>query len=386
MLKVVEFESFEDFEESGISGKYEVVTIVKGGSHGKKRVCADLMTDCKRYKTAIRRFFKALEGDGRFDGWREGIEESCENGHFADKEQYWESGKGLVYTGGYHWCVEDHDGSYYVELTVVTDEEDEEQEDEGTSSAPNSGETTLTEEEIKFFNDTVARIKHSVNARVPIEPMNHERLTGTNKEALGICWAEDDGTGKPAPFRITIDEFFIHECYVYENDPLAVLRPASLEQVIAHEIAHLHVWRHGKKHTALTEHICRLIEKGEPHGMGDSGPAPRTGAGEVTMAAMQPTATEQQEDTIEIINDVSEDDMRWFSAQHPHHNVVGFMRETYSGGGSTRVILKMKPGHKGWTPSGTARDCGDHYIVARYSQYDRVDKKTLTITRDVDDK
>ena len=34
MLKVVEFESFEDFEESGISGKYEVVTIVKGGSHG----------------------------------------------------------------------------------------------------------------------------------------------------------------------------------------------------------------------------------------------------------------------------------------------------------------------------------------------------------------
>ena len=348
MLKVVEFESFEAFEESGLSGKFEVVTIVKGGSHGKKHVCADLMTECKSYKTAIRRFFKALEGDSRFDGWREGIEESCENGYFADKEQYWESGKGLVYTGGYHWCVEDHDGSYYVELTVV---------------------------------------KYSVNVRVPIEPMNHEQLTGTNKEALGICWAEDDGTGKPVPFRITIDEFFIHECYVYENDPFAVLRPASLEQVIAHEIAHLHVWRHGKKHTALTEHICRLIEKGEPHGMGDSGPAPQTGAGGVTMAAMQPIATEQQEGTIEIINDVSEEDMRWFSAHYPHHNVVGFMREAHSGGGSiTRIILKTKPGHKGWTPYGAARDCGDHYIVARYSQYDLVDKKTLAITRDVDDK
>ena len=389
MLKVVEFESFEAFEESGLSGKFEVVTIVKGGSHGKKHVCADLMTECKSYKTAIRRFFKALEGDSRFDGWREGIEESCENGYFADKEQYWESGKGLVYTGGYHWCVEDHDGSYYVELTVVTDEEDEGQETAQAASAPLETDTTstLTEEEVKFFNDTVARIKYSVNVRVPIEPMNHEQLTGTNKEALGICWAEDDGTGKPVPFRITIDEFFIHECYVYENDPFAVLRPASLEQVIAHEIAHLHVWRHGKKHTALTEHICRLIEKGEPHGMGDSGPAPQTGAGGVTMAAMQPIATEQQEGTIEIINDVSEEDMRWFSAHYPHHNVVGFMREAHSGGGSiTRIILKTKPGHKGWTPYGAARDCGDHYIVARYSQYDLVDKKTLAITRDVDDK
>lgn len=90
---------------------------------------------------------------------------------------------------------------------------------------------------------------------------------------------------------------------------------------------------------------------------------------------------------IEIINTISEEDKRWFSAQHPHHNVVGFMREGYgSNGGITRVILKMKPGHKGWTPYGAARDCGDHYIIARYSQYDRVDKKTLAITKDVDDR
>lgn len=90
--------------------------------------------------------------------------------------------------------------------------------------------------------------------------------------------------------------------------------------------------------------------------------------------------------TIEIINTVSEEDKRWFGAQHPRHNVVGFLRETYSDGGITRVILKMKPGQKGWTPYGTARDCGDHYIIARYSQYDRVDKKTLAITKDVDDR
>ena len=90
---------------------------------------------------------------------------------------------------------------------------------------------------------------------------------------------------------------------------------------------------------------------------------------------------------IEIITTISEEDKRWFAAQHPRHNVVGFLREDYgNGNGSTHVILKMKPGHKGWTPFGAARDCGDYYIVARYDRYDRVDKKTLAITKDVDDR
>ena len=38
------------------------------------------------------------------------------------------------------------------------------------------------------------------------------------------------------------------------------------------------------------------------------------------------------------------------------------------------------------TPSGCARDCGDHYIVAHYGSYTRVDKRTLTVTKDVEDK
>ena len=103
------------------------------------------------------------------------------------------------------------------------------------------------------------------------------------------------------------------------------------------------------------------------------------------MAAMQPTATGTQDGTIEITSTVSEEDMRWFNAQYPQHSIVGFMRED-GDNGISRVILKMKPGHKGWTPYMTARDCGDHYIVARYDRYDRVDKKTLTITKDVDDR
>lgn len=39
-----------------------------------------------------------------------------------------------------------------------------------------------------------------------------------------------------------------------------------------------------------------------------------------------------------------------------------------------------------WTRSGTVRDCGDHYIIARYSRFDRINKETLEITKDVEDR
>lgn len=39
-----------------------------------------------------------------------------------------------------------------------------------------------------------------------------------------------------------------------------------------------------------------------------------------------------------------------------------------------------------FTPSGGVRDCGDHYIKANYSSYDRIDKDTLKVTRDVKDR
>lgn len=38
-----------------------------------------------------------------------------------------------------------------------------------------------------------------------------------------------------------------------------------------------------------------------------------------------------------------------------------------------------------WTRYDTIRDCGDHYIWARYDRYDRIDKATLQITKDVED-
>lgn len=41
---------------------------------------------------------------------------------------------------------------------------------------------------------------------------------------------------------------------------------------------------------------------------------------------------------------------------------------------------------KNWTPYGMCRDCGDHYIIANWSSYDRIEKGTLVRTHDVEDK
>ena len=39
-----------------------------------------------------------------------------------------------------------------------------------------------------------------------------------------------------------------------------------------------------------------------------------------------------------------------------------------------------------WTPYGFIRDCGDHYIIAKYSRYDRISKDLQTITEDTEDR
>lgn len=56
---------------------------------------------------------------------------------------------------------------------------------------------------------------------------------------------------------------------------------------------------------------------------------------------------------------------------------------TNNGLESCKEYVVMKGG---WTRTYSARDCGDHYIIARYSRYDRVEKDTLEITYDVEDR
>ena len=61
--------------------------------------------------------------------------------------------------------------------------------------------------------------------------------------------------------------------------------------------------------------------------------------------------------------------------------------ETWSGKnpydrGSQTLVVFTGP----YTRYGMCRDCGDHYIIARYSRYDRIDKGTFKVTVDVEDR
>lgn len=118
-MKTVFFENFDKFEESGVATKYEIISIVKNEKFNT--MCADLQTECKSYKTALKRFFKGLESYPQFTEWKEGIKESCESGYFQDSERYWNEEKfEYEYQGGWHYTIEEDEdnGSFYICLNV----------------------------------------------------------------------------------------------------------------------------------------------------------------------------------------------------------------------------------------------------------------------------
>lgn len=93
--------------------------------------------------------------------------------------------------------------------------------------------------EKKYFDETVDRIESSFKVGIPIEVSDHGLLQ---------------------PVCITVDEFFVHECYIGLERLYMKLEPQSLDQVIAHEIAHLKYWRHGKNHTKFVKELLRSID------------------------------------------------------------------------------------------------------------------------------
>ena len=115
MIKARFFESQEAYDEYSESrGGYmheQVTAIIRANG----TICADLITDCKRWQTAVKRFFDAVAGDSRFAGWRETITESINGGVWEDRESV---DGGYVY-GGYAWGVEEvAPGTYYIFLNV----------------------------------------------------------------------------------------------------------------------------------------------------------------------------------------------------------------------------------------------------------------------------
>lgn len=77
--------------------------------------------------------------------------------------------------------------------------------------------------------------------------------------------------------------------------------------------------------------------------------------------------------------ELSEENKKWYNRKG--YTMTGeTLSEDNGTEGITWVVFKGS-----WTRAFSVRDCGDHYIIARYSRYDRIDKATLEITRDVED-
>lgn len=108
-MKTMTFKSYDEFDAwteqfDGCHEWEEVPVLISN----EKRVSADLATDCKSWKTALRRFSKAFPNVPEFDGWFDGMKECAENGYFSD-----------VCEGEYSWGIEEpSDGNWYVYLNV----------------------------------------------------------------------------------------------------------------------------------------------------------------------------------------------------------------------------------------------------------------------------
>lgn len=85
-------------------------------------------------------------------------------------------------------------------------------------------------------------------------------------------------------------------------------------------------------------------------------------------------------------NGITEADRKWYTRNNPGFTAT---RETVRvrfgnryGGivATTYVVFKGE-----WTPYGMCRDCGDHWIIALWSSYLRIEKGSLKITHDAED-
>ena len=79
-------------------------------------------------------------------------------------------------------------------------------------------------------------------------------------------------------------------------------------------------------------------------------------------------------------NALTPEQMRVYRKINPRHEPTGdLLVETSEKGSVSLVIFTGEYTH-------SVRDCGDHYIIARCSGFDRVDKETLKVTRNVEDR
>lgn len=118
----------------------------------------------------------------------------------------------------------------------------------------------LNEEEIQWFEKICKDCMEATGMNIPIICDDHSTYKGKSKEALGIFHTTNIEKPLCEDCKISIDTYFIHECYEELFHGKRNLTFDNLEHVIAHEFAHAFQWRHGKRHKELTEEFYRKIK------------------------------------------------------------------------------------------------------------------------------
>lgn len=150
-MKRYDFNSFDELSAAEVSGEWEALTVVTEGGWIK----ADLVTECKSWKTALRRFFKALNPDnsGLFNGWCECMMESAENGYFKGNDFTMADGSRNP-CPSYAWEIEEmNDGEWYIFLNIHPGEYETENDGETTEEAAESESETETSESSESETD-----------------------------------------------------------------------------------------------------------------------------------------------------------------------------------------------------------------------------------------
>jgi hypothetical protein len=119
----------------------------------------------------------------------------------------------------------------------------------------------------EYFNSTVQKVLTSIGCTmdISITIFDHDIIKSKDKEARGICWKYENNI----IYKITIDEFFVDECYSYfiEDKFYSTweLNGKTLEEVICHELAHIRQWNHCKRHKQITQELLSMVELPEKY-------------------------------------------------------------------------------------------------------------------------
>lgn len=125
MRKTKIFQSVEEWEQwsENCFDSQDVPILIDDGW----KIAADMFTECKSWKTALKHFEKAFAGiNDDVTDWIETINESCENGCFEDttgwKPAWTNDPKEIAEIqkgGAYAWGVEEmSDGYWYIYLNI----------------------------------------------------------------------------------------------------------------------------------------------------------------------------------------------------------------------------------------------------------------------------